>query len=36
MLGRVVKTIYILRYLNEEDLGHRVQLQLNRVSIATA
>jgi TnpA family transposase len=30
MLGRVVKTIYILKYLNEEDLRHRVQLQLNR------
>ena len=30
MLGRVVKTIYILKYLNEEDLRHRVQVQLNR------
>ena len=30
MLGRVVKTIYILKYFNEEDLRHRVQLQLNR------
>ncbi len=30
MLGRVVKTIYILKYLTEEDLRHRVQLQLNR------
>jgi len=30
MLGRVVKSIYILKYLNEEDLRHRVQLQLNR------
>jgi TnpA family transposase len=29
MLGRVVKTIYILKYFNEEDLRHRVQLQLN-------
>ena len=29
-LGRVVKTIYILRYLHEEDLRRRVQLQLNR------
>jgi TnpA family transposase len=29
-LGRVVKTIYIFKYLNEEDLRHRVQLQLNR------
>jgi TnpA family transposase len=28
-LGRLVKTHYILRYLQEEDL-HRVQLQLNR------
>jgi Tn3 transposase DDE domain len=30
MLGRIVKSIYILKYLNEEDLRHRVQLQLNR------
>jgi TnpA family transposase len=30
MLGRVVKTIYILKYFNEQDLRHRVQLQLNR------
>jgi TnpA family transposase len=30
MLGRVVKTIYIPKYFNEEDLRHRVQLQLNR------
>jgi hypothetical protein len=30
MLGRVVKTIYNLKYFNEEDLRHRVQLQLNR------
>jgi TnpA family transposase len=30
MLGRVVKSIYILKYLNEEDLRHRVQLKLNR------
>ena len=29
-LGRVVKTIWILRYLHEEDLRRRVQLQLNR------
>jgi len=29
-LGRVVKTISILRYLHEEDLRRRVQLQLNR------
>ena len=29
-LGRIVKTIYILRYLHEEDLRRRVQLQLNR------
>jgi TnpA family transposase len=29
-LGRVVKTIYILKYFNEEDLRNRVQLQLNR------
>ena len=29
-LGRVVKTIYILRYLNDPALRHRVQLQLNR------
>jgi hypothetical protein len=30
MLGRVVKIIYILKYFNQEDLRHRVQLQLNR------
>jgi hypothetical protein len=30
MLGRVVKTIYILKYFNEEELRHRVQLRLNR------
>ena len=29
-LGRAVKTIYILRYLNDPELRHRVQLQLNR------
>jgi TnpA family transposase len=29
-LGRGVKTIYILRYLQEEDVRRRVQLQLNR------
>jgi TnpA family transposase len=29
-LGRIVKTIYILRYVHEEDLRRRVQLQLNR------
>src|SRR5215470_15490672 len=29
-LGRVVKTIYILRYIHEEELRQRVQLQLNR------
>jgi TnpA family transposase len=29
-LGRVVKTTYILRYLHEEDVRRRVQLQLNR------
>jgi TnpA family transposase len=29
-LGRVVKAIYILKYLSDEDLRHRVQLQLNR------
>jgi TnpA family transposase len=29
-LGRVVKTIYILRHLHEEDVRRRVQLQLNR------
>jgi TnpA family transposase len=29
-LGRVVKTIYILRYLHKEELRRRVQLQLNR------
>ena len=29
-LGRIIKTIYILRYIQEEDLRHNVQLQLNR------
>ena len=29
-LGRVIKTIYILGYLHEEELRRRVQLQLNR------
>jgi TnpA family transposase len=29
-LGRVVKTIFILRYLSDAALRHRVQLQLNR------
>ena len=29
-LGRIVKTIYILRYIHEEELRRRVQLQLNR------
>jgi TnpA family transposase len=29
-LRRVVKTIYILRYIHEEDLRRRVQPQLNR------
>ena len=28
--GRVIKTIYILRYIQEEDLRRGVQLQLNR------
>jgi TnpA family transposase len=29
-LGRIVKTIYILRYIHEEEPRRRVQLQLNR------
>ena len=29
-LGRVVKTIFILRYLSDPELRHRLQLQLNR------
>ncbi len=29
-LGRAVKTIYILRYLNDPELRHRIHLQLNR------
>jgi len=29
-LGRIVKTIYILRYLHDPQIRHRVQLQLNR------
>jgi TnpA family transposase len=28
--GRIVKTIYILRYIHEEEIRQRVQLQLNR------
>lgn len=28
--GRIIKTIYILRYIQEEDLRRAVQLQLNR------
>jgi len=30
MLGRVLKTNFILRYLHEQDLRYRIQLQLNR------
>jgi TnpA family transposase len=30
MLGRVVKTTYILRYIHEGEIRRRVQLQLNR------
>ena len=29
-LGRIVKTVFILRYLSDPELRHRVQLQLNR------
>ncbi len=29
-LARLAKTRYVLRYLQDEDLRHRVQLQLNR------
>ena len=29
-LGRLVKTIYILRYLSDEELRYKVHLQLNR------
>lgn len=29
-LGRIVKSVYILRYLHDEALRQRVQLQLNR------
>ena len=29
-LGRIIKTIYILRYIHEDNLRRRVQLQLNR------
>ena len=35
-LGRVVKTIFVLRYLSDPELRHRVQLQLNRVKRATS
>lgn len=30
-LGRIVKTIYILRYLHDKDMRRAVRLQLNRV-----
>jgi TnpA family transposase len=30
MLGRIVKTIYVLRYLHDGALRDRVHLQLNR------
>src|SRR5262249_20415043 len=29
-LGRLVKTIFVLRYLSDPELRYRVQLQLNR------
>jgi TnpA family transposase len=29
-MGRVVKTIFILGYLSDADIRHRIQLQLNR------
>jgi TnpA family transposase len=29
-LGRIIKTIFILRYIHEEPLRRRIQLQLNR------
>ena len=29
-LGRVIKTIYMVRYIHDEALRSRVQLQLNR------
>lgn len=29
-LGRIIKTTYILRYLTDPELRHRVQMQLNR------
>src|ERR671924_949506 len=29
-LGRVLKTIHILRYVQDADLRHRIQRQLNR------
>lgn len=28
--GRIIKTIYILRYIQDEETRHKVQLQLNR------
>lgn len=33
-LGRLVKTIYILRYLSDEELCYEVHLQLNRGGIS--
>ena len=35
-MGRIVKTIYILCYLHQEDLRRRVQLQLYRSESARA
>lgn len=35
-LGRVVKTIFILRYPSDPELRHRVQLQLNRAKRVTS
>jgi TnpA family transposase len=29
-LGRIIKTLFILRYIHEEPLRRRIQLQLNR------
>lgn len=30
-LGRIIKTVYILRYLHDKDMRRAVRLQLNRV-----
>ena len=35
VLGRLVKTTYLLRYLHDESMRQRIQTQLNRGNTAT-